>query len=250
MEARILEVEAAMALGTPSVRPRSLSLSLVLHGAAVGAAGLLSTLGADVLPKPVAVASTRVVLDATPLRLAPRPIEARSTPRPAARVRRPLPANRVALQAGGAMPRASSVIRETDHPLDGAWEPVEGACTQGCVVGPAEPGPTAGEGVAAGSDTVVSIVPGGDIKPPRKLRDVPPTYPDLAVRTRAEGRVAIECRIDTSGRVVDARVMEGHPLLSDAALAAVRQWTYTPTLLNGVPVSVIMTVTVHFRLRH
>ena len=60
----------------------------------------------------------------------------------------------------------------------------------------------------------------------------------------------IECRIDTSGRVVDATVLHGHPLLSPAALAAVRQWIYQPTLLNGVPVSVLMTVTVHFRLRH
>jgi protein TonB len=51
------------------------------------------------------------------------------------------------------------------------------------------------------------------------------------------------------GRVADARVLSGHPLLDDAALDAVRQWRYRPTLLNGQPISVIMTVTVRFALR-
>jgi protein TonB len=92
-------------------------------------------------------------------------------------------------------------------------------------------------------------VPGGDIRPPLKVKDVAPVYPYLAIRTRVEGSVEIECRIDEAGRVVDAAAQRGHRLLAPAALDAVRQWRYTPTLLNGVPVSVIMTVTVHFRLR-
>jgi periplasmic protein TonB len=238
-----------MALGTPSVRPRSLSLSLALHAVALVAVALLPTLGADVLPQPVAVASTRVILDVTPLRLASRPVRTRSTPRLDAPGRRPAALNSVSRPTAVARPRASPIIRETADPVDGAWEPVDGGCTQGCVVGPADPGPTEGDGIASGSGAVVSIVPGGDIEPPRKLRDVPPIYPALAIRTRTEGRVTIECRIDSSGRVVDARVLEGHPILSPAALAAVRQWAYTPTLLNGVPVSVIMTVTVRFHLR-
>jgi protein TonB len=64
-----------------------------------------------------------------------------------------------------------------------------------------------------------------------------------------EGRVLIECVIDTGGRVAEARVVSGTPLLDQAALDAVRQWRYRPTLLDGVPVAVQMTVTVHFRLR-
>ena len=58
----------------------------------------------------------------------------------------------------------------------------------------------------------------------------------------------IEAVIGTDGAVKEARVIGGEPILADAALTAVRQWEYTPTLLNGVPVDVIMNVTVHFRL--
>ena len=55
--------------------------------------------------------------------------------------------------------------------------------------------------------------------------------------------------IDRDGLIREVRVLSGHPLLNDAAAAAVRQWTYSPTLLNGVPVEVVMTVTVRFTAR-
>ena len=58
----------------------------------------------------------------------------------------------------------------------------------------------------------------------------------------------VELQVNTQGRVTDARVVKGNQLLKDAALAAVRQWVYTPTLKDGVPVRLIMTVTVHFKL--
>jgi len=60
--------------------------------------------------------------------------------------------------------------------------------------------------------------------------------------------VVLECVIDPRGRVVDVQMLKGLPLLDDAAIEAVRQWVYTPTLINGVPTSVIMTVRVTFRL--
>ena len=63
-----------------------------------------------------------------------------------------------------------------------------------------------------------------------------------------QGIVILECTIDGQGRVVDAKVMREIPLLDQAAIDAVMQWVYTPTLLNGVPVPLIMTVTVNFRL--
>jgi protein TonB len=59
--------------------------------------------------------------------------------------------------------------------------------------------------------------------------------------------VILEAVISPSGSVEDVRVLRGIPLLDDAAADAVRQWRYTPTLLNGVPVAVVMTVTVNFR---
>ena len=90
---------------------------------------------------------------------------------------------------------------------------------------------------------------GGQIKAPRRLVNVAPVYPSIAQQARVEGAVEIEAVIGEDGRVRDARVLRGKPLLNDAALVAVRQWTFTPTTLNGEPVAVIMTVTVVFTLR-
>jgi len=89
---------------------------------------------------------------------------------------------------------------------------------------------------------------GGDIQPPRRLVNVPPTYPPEAIKARITGVVTIEAVISTQGDVSDARVVSGVPGLDDAALEAVRQWRFTPTLLNGEAVPVIMTVTVAFNL--
>jgi protein TonB len=89
---------------------------------------------------------------------------------------------------------------------------------------------------------------GGQIKPPTKTKDVKPVYPPIAQSARVQGVVIIEATIGANGRVQDARVLRSIPLLDQAALDAVRQWEFTPTLLNGVPVPVIMTVTVQFTL--
>jgi TonB family protein len=89
---------------------------------------------------------------------------------------------------------------------------------------------------------------GGSIKEPRKTRDVPPVYPSIAQQARVQGYVIIEAVIGTDGRVKDARVLGGQAMLQEAALEAVKQWEYTPTLLNGVAVEVIMNVTVSFKL--
>lgn len=89
---------------------------------------------------------------------------------------------------------------------------------------------------------------GGQIKEPKKLKSVLPVYPAIAKQARVQGIVILECTIGPDGRVVEVRVLRGIPLLDHAAIDAVKQWIYTPTLLNGVPVPVIMTVTVNFRL--
>jgi periplasmic protein TonB len=90
---------------------------------------------------------------------------------------------------------------------------------------------------------------GGQIKEPRKLKNVNPAYPDIAKQARVQGVVILECTISPQGRVSDVKILRGIPLLNEAALTAVKQWVYSPTLLNGVPVPVIMTVTVNFRLQ-
>jgi protein TonB len=89
---------------------------------------------------------------------------------------------------------------------------------------------------------------GGQIKEPKKLKNVAPAYPDIAKQARVQGVVILECTISPQGKVSDVKVLRGIPLLDAAAIEAVKQWVYSPTLLNGVPVPVIMTVTVNFRL--
>jgi len=90
---------------------------------------------------------------------------------------------------------------------------------------------------------------GNGIREPRKLRHVSPVYPDIARQARVQGVVILELTINPQGRVTDARILRGIPLLDQAALDAVRQWVYTPTLVRGTPVPVLMTVTVNFRLQ-
>jgi TonB family protein len=89
---------------------------------------------------------------------------------------------------------------------------------------------------------------GGQIRQPTKIKDVKPEYPAIARSARVSGVVTIEATIGTDGKVADATVVRSVPMLDQAALDAVRQWEYTPTLLNGVPVPVIVTVTINFTL--
>jgi protein TonB len=89
---------------------------------------------------------------------------------------------------------------------------------------------------------------GGQIKQPTKTKHVNPTYPPIAQSARVQGVVIIEAVIGPNGKVQDARVLRSIPLLDQAALDAVKQWEFTPTLLNNTPVPVIMTVTVQFTL--
>lgn len=90
---------------------------------------------------------------------------------------------------------------------------------------------------------------GGKIRPPAKVRHVPPEYPWIAQQNKVEGTVILEAVIAESGRVRDVRVLRSVPLLDQAAVDAVRQWHFTPTLLNGEAVPVVMTVTVRFELK-
>jgi protein TonB len=95
---------------------------------------------------------------------------------------------------------------------------------------------------------VAPVRVGGSVREPRRLVAVQPAYPELAIKARLQGTVLIEATVNERGRVVNVSLLQGAPLLTDAALEAVKKWVYTPTLVNGVPTPIIMTVTVHFRL--
>jgi len=86
------------------------------------------------------------------------------------------------------------------------------------------------------------------IREPKRIAYVAPEYPEIARLSRVEGTVILEAVLDVTGRVQSVRVLKSVALLDDAAIRAVRQWRYTPTELNGVPVQVLMTITVNFQL--
>jgi len=78
---------------------------------------------------------------------------------------------------------------------------------------------------------------------------IEPQYPPLAIQTRTEGTVRLRAIISRVGRITSLDVISGHPFLVKAALDAVRQWRYHPTMLNGEPVEVETSITVIFRLQ-
>ena len=89
---------------------------------------------------------------------------------------------------------------------------------------------------------------GGLVQDAKLVTRVKPAYPRLAVTARISGTVEMAAVIGTDGRIRELNVLSGHPMLVPAAIEAVRQWVYSPTLLNGVPVEVSTSVKVVFTL--
>ena len=86
------------------------------------------------------------------------------------------------------------------------------------------------------------------IEAAKLISRVQPAYPQLAIQARIQGNVVLHAIIGRDGRVSELQVLSGHPLLVSAAVEAVRQWRYSPTLLNGQAVEVETTITVSFVL--
>jgi periplasmic protein TonB len=112
------------------------------------------------------------------------------------------------------------------------------------IIGPAPPPPAP----RVVEQPPAPVRPGGIVRAPQKVHHVAPEYPAIARSARVSGIVIVEALIGEDGSVRDVKVMQSVPLLDAAAVTAVRQWRFTPTLLNGVPVQVIMSVTVSFNL--
>jgi len=89
---------------------------------------------------------------------------------------------------------------------------------------------------------------GGDVRLAHPVYRVEPRYPQMAIIARISGPVELEGIIAVDGHIRGLHALSGSPLLVPAAIEAVRQWVYEPTLLNGKPVEVIAPITVIFRL--
>jgi len=228
---------------TPRLGSRSryaVPLSVAAHVAVAAVVIIVPLMATDVMPDPREV--MLVVTGPAALPPPPPPPPARSSA-PAATT----PASRQAAPSDAPdsiTPEPETTITATgdSHVPGGLPDGVPGGL--GVVSGmPALPAPPP-------PPSVTRPVPvGGRIKIPAKVLHVPPVYPAIAQQARVEGVVIIEAVIGTDGRVKEARVLKSKPLLDEAALAAVRQWVFSPTTLNGVPVPVLMTVTVNFTLR-
>jgi protein TonB len=237
---------------TRTLEGRSLPISILIHAAAVSALILTSILLPEPFPEATVGAASAPV--AFPIEPRPRPVEVVV---PGPRLGRPrgalaAPASNQAPPLANPVAQArvwpdstevpSSAIEVAD--FDGS---AIGGCQGGCVV--SNPDALGAVGSADGAGTTLVHRVGGDLRPPRKIRNVAPEYPEIARRIHVSGEVVVDCLIDERGRVREASVLRGHPLLAPAAVAAVERWVYEPSLLNGVPVQVLMTVTVRFALK-
>jgi len=115
---------------------------------------------------------------------------------------------------------------------------------------PSEPSLPAPEPPPGEPDIKPPPVIGGHLEPAELIDQTVPTYPMLARTARVEGVVLLEGTVNVSGRVENIHVVEGHPLLVDAAIKAVKKWKYRPAILNGQPTPCPVTITVRFNLKY
>ncbi len=216
-------------------------LSLGLHalaGLAVLALALL-----DDGPLPMQAREVHAFLDPVALAAPPPPPPPAAAARAVPRTAQPPVASEALL--------APIAIPEDVRPEDGLDVGLEGGVpggVEGGVPGGVVGGIVGGLPDAPPPPSMRPLLAGRDVQAPRRLRGGAPVYPPAARASRLEGIVILDCVIDERGRVRDARVLRGFPLLEEAALEAVQTWVYAPSLLDGVPVPVQMTVTVAFQL--
>ena len=250
MRRRLFEdlVVSAPPAGRFGRRAAILPLSIAAHAGALATALLFPVLRSGELPDPTAGS---IIWEMPAVRTPPPPVPTPPPTRvtrvvePRTSSRAPAPSLEVETPAAVPGPVVSTFEPEDLAAVEGPAPCFVNCDAAGAGSGngppPADNGPEDHEGVGTGP-----VRPGGDIKPPIRTVYVAPVYPDIARVARVSGIVVVECTIDPSGHVTDARVLTGHPLLDRAALDAVRQWRYTATRLNGFPVAVLMTVTVRF----
>ena len=146
---------------------------------------------------------------------------------------------------------AAPAIHELDVPFvmhgatDGVWQSFGNDRSGATIVLPPPPEPVRPSEPAAAN---APIRVGGDVQSAKLINRTMPRYPRRAIEGRIQGLVRLEAIIGKDGTIQKLRVVSGHPFLVPAALLAVKQWRYRPTLLNGQPVPVITQVEVRFTL--
>ena len=221
------------------MRTRTFLLSLFVHSAVIGAAMVVRIVATTELPDPPRSTSFMIAAAQTP----------QVEPPPAApRVQSTAPAvNRNAVPLEAPQFIATEPLDVFDAPPGDAVGPIPGATgdVPGALLGPRPPEPAPR---LTAPQPQPPVRPGGIVRSPQKVHHVAPEYPAIARSAGVSGVVILEALIREDGSVSEVKVLRSVRLLDASAVDAVRQWRFTPTLLNGVPVQVIMTVTVSFTL--
>jgi len=154
------------------------------------------------------------------------------------------------LVAPKVIPKDIKQIKEEAEPDMGSTGPGVPGGVAGGSIGGVLGGVMGGMGAAPPPPKVTPsrIRQGGNVQAARLTNKVQPAYPPLARQTRISGTVRLHAIIGKDGSVQQLTLESGHPLLVQAALDAVKQWRYQPTLLNGEPVEVDTTIDVIFSL--
>jgi protein TonB len=227
-------------------RSATLALSIALHAILIVAVVVVPLFFYDSLPAPDEAVRAFFV---TPVVAAPPPPP---PPPPAAGVRPP--------------PRTPVVPHPEEPakfvaPLDTPAEikPEEGIAlgVEGGVPGGVEGGVPGGVvgGIVGGMPQEAAVPAaklvrvGGLIKTPKLLKKVDPVYPELAKQARVGALIVLEATVDESGHVQEVRVLRSSPLFDEPAVEAVKQWSYRPLLLNGIPTPFIVSVTLNFHFQ-
>jgi protein TonB len=224
----------------PRHQAASVLVSITAQAAIVGAIVLGTLLVVD-SPVPRAAMMMAFVAAPPPPPLPPPPPKA---PEPAQSASKPVPTNPAAAPVEPPREIAPEVppVAFDDEEFDG----VPGGVVGGVIGGleplappPPPPPPPPARG---------PIRIGGVIKEPALLSRVDPVYPGVAISANIEGTVILEAVVDEEGRVESVKVLRSLSVLDKPAVDAVKQWRYSPVLLNGKPEKFILTVAVTFRL--
>jgi protein TonB len=181
----------------------------------------------------------------------PPPAPVAAKPKPAPPERRPVPAEAPQLQAPVEEPARIAALPDDEGVQFGEPGGVEGGIPGGVIGGVVGGLPEAPPPPPPPAPTVRAPVRvGGQINPPQLVHRVEPFYPPIAVQAHLQGVVILEAIVERDGTVAEVKVLRSvNPLLDREAVLAVKQWRYSPLVLNGVRERFILTVTLSFNLQ-
>jgi periplasmic protein TonB len=226
----------------PKRSATTLTLTLLVHGAIIGVLLLVPMwFMKPVLPAPSGIAAFVIPQPSSPPPPPPPPAEHL----PPAAEPKPAPVQPRIIQPTE-IPALVQPEKPPEAPIGtaGVVGGVEGGVPGGTVFGIV--GNVLQSGPTPPPDVPVRV--GGQIKAPGLSKRVDPEYPPIARSSNLQGIVILEATVDTQGHVQEVKVLRSAGVFDEPAVSAVKQWQYSPLMLNGKPTPFVVTVTVKFGL--